>query len=54
VRESSIELRKVAWPSSDVLARATVVVLVAVVLVTTLVLAFDLGASAGFDRSFGR
>src|SRR5687768_1988752 len=54
VHESSVELRKVAWPSNDALARATMVVLSAVVLATALVVAFDLGASAAFDRVFGR
>jgi preprotein translocase subunit SecE len=41
VREVRAELRKVAWPTRDEVVNSTIIVLVAVIVMTTLILGMD-------------
>jgi preprotein translocase subunit SecE len=54
LKQVRAELRKVAWPTRRELLGYTVVVLVAVVVLTSLVFALDLGFSKAILHVFGR
>ena len=45
LREVRAELKKVAWPSRKEIINSTIVVLIAVVFMTTLIFGFDYGSS---------
>lgn len=45
LREVRAELKKVAWPTRKEVVNSTIVVLIAVVFMTTLIFGFDYGAS---------
>lgn len=45
IREVRAELKKVAWPNRKEIINSTVVVLIAVVFMTTLIFGFDYGSS---------
>ena len=45
LREVRAELKKVAWPNRKEIINSTVVVLIAVVFMTTLIFGFDYGSS---------
>ena len=53
IKEVRQELRKVAWPTRQEMVAYTVVVLVAVVFLTSLVFGMDLLFSKGVFRVFG-
>jgi preprotein translocase subunit SecE len=54
LKEVRQELKKVAWPSRKELVGYTIVVLVAVVFLTSLVFAMDLGFSKAVLKVFGQ
>jgi len=45
LREVRAELKKVAWPNRKEIVNSTIVVLIAVVFMTTLIFGFDYGSS---------
>lgn len=49
-RESYEELRKVSWPSREILLRHTIIVLVSVLVVMSILAATDLGLTTGFQK----
>jgi preprotein translocase subunit SecE len=53
VKEVALELKKVNWPTREEMIAYTVVVLVAVVVLTSLVFAMDLGFSKAVLKIFG-
>jgi len=53
LKEVSLELKKVNWPTRQEMIAYTVVVLVAVVFLTSLVFAMDLGFSKAVIKIFG-
>jgi preprotein translocase subunit SecE len=53
IKEVALELKKVNWPTRQEMIAYTVVVLVAVVFLTSLVFAMDLGFSKAIIRIFG-
>jgi preprotein translocase subunit SecE len=53
LKEVRLELKKVNWPTRQEMIAYTVVVLVAVVFLTSLVFAMDLGFSKAVLRIFG-
>jgi preprotein translocase subunit SecE len=53
IKEVALELKKVNWPTRQEMIAYTVVVLVAVVFLTSLVFAMDLGFSKAVIRIFG-
>jgi preprotein translocase subunit SecE len=53
LREVRAELRKVAWPSRPEVVNSTVIVLVAVVIMTTLIFFMDLAFAKGVLFLFG-
>ena len=53
IKEVALELKKVNWPTRQEMIAYTVVVLVAVVFLTSLVFAMDLGFSKAVLRIFG-
>ena len=54
LKEVRAELRKVAWPTQQEMVAYTVVVLVAVVILTALVFGMDLAFAKGILRIFGQ
>jgi preprotein translocase subunit SecE len=53
IKEVSLELKKVNWPTRQEMIAYTVVVLVAVVFLTSLVFGMDLGFSKAVIKIFG-
>ncbi len=53
IKEVTLELKKVMWPTRQEMIAYTVVVLVAVVFLTSLVFAMDLGFSKAVIKIFG-
>ena len=54
LKEVQLELKKVAWPSRQEMIAYTIVVLVAVVVMTSLVFVMDLGFSKAVLHIFGQ
>jgi preprotein translocase subunit SecE len=54
LKEVRAELRKVAWPTRQEMVAYTIVVLVAVVILTSLVFVMDLAFAKGILRIFGQ
>jgi preprotein translocase subunit SecE len=53
IREVRAELKKVAWPSRPEVVTSTIVVLVAVIFMTTLIFGFDYAFAKGVLFLFG-